>query len=263
MRRLLVRLGYFLLCRNLIPGTLLGLARDVADRDLLKVLLEQLGIDCVFDVGAHTGGFATSLRRLGYRGHIVSFEPAPGVFAVLQNRFRGDALWQGYNCALGAEDTRMDLNVAELSNCSSFLRPKGFDVKETIEVEVRRLDGVFGSLVASIPEPRVFLKLDTQGYDLEVLKGAQGCLDRILGLQSEISVEALYEGMPDYLDSLAQYNAQGFTLANLCTAARNNRTKRVIEYDCLMVHDQTAPSATAEVVSSIQRDAVREQDRVR
>jgi hypothetical protein len=59
-------------------------------------------------------------------------------------------------------------------------------------VEVNRLDGVFDSVCQGIDRPRVFLKMDTQGSDLEVFGGSTGCLENIGGLQTEVSLVPMY-----------------------------------------------------------------------
>ena len=93
----------------------------------------------------------------------------------------------------------------DLQNAPSELR--------TEEVEVRRLDEVFPSLMANAATAKVFLKMDTQG--LNVFHGAEGCLNEIRGLVSEVSVQPLYRNQPHYLESLATYERAGFDLFHL------------------------------------------------
>ena len=101
------------------------------------------------------------------------------------------------------------------------------------EVDVRRLDGLLPALLRNLPSPRLFLKMDTQGYDLEVFRGAKNCLNWIVGLQSEISVIPLYTGMPHYLESLREYEEHGFHLHHLAVV---NRTinQDLLELNCYM-----------------------------
>ena len=65
----------------------------------LTKLLRRMSINCVIDVGANKGQFASELRAAGYRGHICSFEPVPLTFSELGARFRGDPRWDGYRCS--------------------------------------------------------------------------------------------------------------------------------------------------------------------
>ena len=112
---------------------------------------------------------------------------------------------------------------------------KGADVLRREEVEVRRLDAVFDQITHDLSNPIVFLKMDTQGYDLEVLQGAAGCLDRICALQSELSVSALYEGMPDYQEALTRYRRRGFEITGFYPIFRNEHSLMIAEFDCVMV----------------------------
>lgn len=174
----------------------------------------------MLDVGANRGQFASELRKVGYRGHIISFEPIQKEFAVLRRAFRNDAKWQGYQLALGSEDSVAEINVIPgMTFMSSILKPI-VRQKKVEKIEVRRLDSLLPERLAKVREPKVFLKMDTQGYDLEVFKGAGESCKTILGLQSEICVQPHYEGMPHYLDALATYEKAGFELFNLSTVAR-------------------------------------------
>jgi hypothetical protein len=87
--------------------------------------------------------------------------------------------------------------------------------------------------LSDVQSSRIFLKMDTQGYDLEVFSGATGALDRVLGLQSELSVRPLYEGMPHYIQSLETYQSAGFDLYNLSVVNRIE-TGGLLELNCFM-----------------------------
>lgn len=206
---------------------------------LLRDILQAHAIDCVLDVGANTGQFARNLRRVGYQGHICSFEPAKEVFATLTTGFRSDPKWIGYNYALGSQNTQRTLHIAvESTVMSSFLQPStaGWKLDDTI-VEIKRLDSIFTNILEAmgIQHPHVFLKMDTQGYDLEVFTGAAGCLEQILGIQSEISAKPIYNGMPHYLDSLRIYEDHGFELFGLAEVARSPQQNNIIEMNCIMM----------------------------
>ena len=190
---------------------------------MLKQLLAKLEIDCVLDVGANDGQFAQNLRAIGYRGRIISFEPVPEVFARLCRAFQNDGAWSGHRIALGEETGTMRINIPpERTVLSSFL-----DLQEPLEVrneqvQVRRLDELLPTLVANAAASKVFLKMDTQGYDLNVFRGAEGCLGEIRGLVSEVSVSPLYKDQPHYLEALATYERAGFDLYHLSTVNRTS-----------------------------------------
>ena len=195
LRQFFVNFGY----RAISQGVRLPVEDLLAkwmEKSHLMDLLERLRINCVIDVGANWGGYARMLRRLGYRGTIYSVEPNPVEFAKLSNLFQKDPQWKGFNIALGGENVRKSFHVADESVMSSFLVPREASVAKSLDVEMKRLDTLFPELIAPLQNPRVFLKMDTQGFDLEVVRGAEGCLGQCLGLQSELSVEPLYNGMP-------------------------------------------------------------------
>lgn len=202
---------------------------------VLRGLLDALEINCVIDVGANRGQYAHELRGIGFRGQIISFEPVPSEFSVLCESFVGDSRFTGYRLALGSQEKPAHIQVPRLTVMSSLLEPTSKEPGTRLEqVEIRRLDGLFPKMMEGVRDPRVFLKMDTQGYDLEVFQGAEGCLGEICGLQSEISVQPLYKGMPHYLDALATYEKAGFVLHDLAVVSRV-RSGALQELNCFMV----------------------------
>ena len=83
----------------------------------------------------------------------------------------------------------------------------------------------------------MFLKVDTQGYDVEVIKGAGERIAEIRGLLSELSVIPIYQNMPHYLDALRFYEELGFRLHSLHVVSRvgNAIGDEVVEYDAPML----------------------------
>ena len=213
----------------------------VSELWFLRELLQRLEVDCVLDVGANRGQFAHELRRIGYAGRIVSFEPIASEFEVLRSSFAADPLWHGHAIALGAADDVMRITVPRLTVLSSLLDAQVSEPGARIErVEVRRLDAMWPALQVGGACRRVFLKMDTQGFDLEVFKGAAGCLPQVCGLQSELSIQPLYKHMPHYLEALAAYEAAGFELHNLAVVSRTAE-HGLVELNCLMRRGQAGP----------------------
>jgi FkbM family methyltransferase len=223
-----------------LPQALLDRMNELS---LLRDLLSQLEVDCVLDVGANCGQFARELRGFGYRGQIISFEPISSEFLAMKEQFKHDPRWSGYRLALGSKVESMTLSIPKLTVLSSLLEPNDLlepflDENDTREemVEVRRLDGLLPSILEEHGTSRMFLKMDTQGFDLEVFKGASGCLDSILGIQSELSIQPLYRNMPPYLDALEVYEAAGFKLHNLSVVNRVSNGG-LLELNCYMRRD--------------------------
>jgi FkbM family methyltransferase len=211
---------------------------DVLRWTTLRDVLRAEGVNVVIDVGANSGQFASSLRSIGYSGHIISFEPSPIVFSALSKNFSTDLRWKGFNCALGSVPGTLPFNYVEGSTyLSSFLplKPSNRSVK-VVDVKVERLDAIFSKLTETVKTPRFFLKCDTQGYDYQVILGAEKIIDKISGLQSEITVDSdYYVGSLPYYKNLERYESMGFKLMGLFEGGRLAKSNRISEYDCIMV----------------------------
>jgi FkbM family methyltransferase len=203
-------------------------------------LIRRLDINIVLDVGANRGFWSQHLRQSGYRGHILSFEPIAANAAAIEAKRAGDPKWLAESCALGTEAGEADFTIilsgpGDETVLSSFLPIRQKDARRRIvKVDVKRLDSFWPLLCGLTKEPRIFLKMDTQGYDPQVVAGAGAMIDHVQLLQSEISVEPLYDGMMPYTAALRAYEDEGFRLMDLFVV---NRTKMgaVLEYDCLMM----------------------------
>jgi FkbM family methyltransferase len=202
----------------------------------LKRMLATQEINCVVDAGANRGQFAQDLRHIGYAGLIVSFEPVPSEFAVLKEQFADDPAWRGFQVALGSRHASTEMHVIpSLTVMSSLFQPvQHWPGMERTRVEMRRLDEMLDDVCRNIADPRLLLKMDTQGYDLQVFEGARCWLDRIFALQSEVSIVPLYQGMPHYLDALRVYEAAGFRLFHVAPVSRVADGGSQ-ELDCLMI----------------------------
>jgi len=209
----------------------------------LKTVFRELDINCVLDVGAHEGEFAAFLRDLDYTGQILSFEPVKSSFETLTKARGWDRSWRGYNVALGAEDGELEMNIYRGSVFNSFLKPaeNGTDrfradtqVVRVEKVPVRRLESVIDEVLAERPDARLYLKVDTQGYDLQVVRGAGRRLDSIRALQTELAARSTYAGMPSLHEALGELTGLGFELTGMFPVARELDHLRVIEIDCVM-----------------------------
>jgi Methyltransferase FkbM domain len=105
---------------------------------------------------------------------------------------------------------------------------------------VRRLDNVLPEIVES--GERIFLKMDTQGWDLEVLRGASGVLGDIKAIQSEVSLVPIYGRMPNLQASLDHFRELGFSLAGLFRVTYDS-SNRVVEFGCVCVADTSRSAA--------------------
>ncbi len=226
--------------------------REMKERDFalhLGALLDHLKIDCVLDVGANVGQYHDFLRnKVLYEGTIVSFEPVSRHVEFLRERARADKDWHIEGYALGAKDGSLPINVMVSDQFSSFLQPDnsrvrdydGLNVPCHVEnVTVRTLDVVLPVLQERLGFERPYLKLDTQGFDIEVLQGARESLPAVRALLTEASVIGIYKGMPGYMDTIRYLDERGFDITGLYPVSRDS-SLRLVEFDCVMINRAAA-----------------------
>ncbi len=196
---------------------------DLAPRDaaLARIadLLDRNRVGVVLDVGANVGQYAGGLRAAGYGGRIVSFEPGSRAHAVLRRRAAADPLWTvAARMAIGDADGSATLKLSSRCDMKSLLTmaeatrtamPKAVDAGAEA-VDMRRLESVFDDHCK--PEDRVFLKLDTQGFERTALEGAGARLARCVVLQMELSLFANYVGEALYWTVMERAREAGFEL---------------------------------------------------
>ena len=206
------------LIRNIFSKKITPWSDDFHDH--LTLLVKDQGINLILDVGANQGQYAMGMFASGYQGHIVSFEPGGTAHTALSANAAGNERWVvAPRMALGRKREKLALHTFDRTDMNSLLPPnpdafKSFpkmSATATEEVPVERLDEVLKSFLPSgISEPRILLKVDTQGSELAILEGASGCLDRIVMLQLEVPVVTVYEGAPTWMDVLLPVHQQGF-----------------------------------------------------
>ncbi|HUT50321.1 MAG TPA: FkbM family methyltransferase [Alphaproteobacteria bacterium] len=214
---------------------------DRVDNETQRVvqLLELHGIEAVIDIGANEGQYARGLREAGYRGRIISVEPGADAHGKLQAAVADDPHWTAAaRMALGETPGDATLHLSNRSDMNS-LKPMAAVTTQafpkavaagTDMVAVARLDVVFDELVGAAAR-RVFVKIDTQGFEAEILRGATAVLDRIAGFQLELSLLPLYEGETTYLAVLEQLDALGFELHLVLSGNFSRRLGRQLQFD--------------------------------
>lgn len=211
----------------------------------LSSIFKKNDIQLIIDVGANKGQFARSIRGLGYTGKIFSFEPFPDSFKFLSHISKKDKNWYVYNFALGSEQSIKSLNIYRDSALNSFLSGDGsgtdryknsFRVNSKIEVEVKTLNNVFMETPDLKNAENIFLKLDTQGYDLEVFKGANEIIHLVKYLYTEMSIIPIYRETKTYTETLEIYKNEGFRPLSFLPLSRDIKNDSVmVEFDCLLI----------------------------
>lgn len=205
-------------------------------------LINKHNIDLVIDVGANMGQFANDLRNAGYNKKIISFEPLIECYKHLKTI--ADDKWQIENYALGDSNSTEVINVSSKTVFSSILNTNEFgrsNFSDSIKVvdkqtiSIKRLDDVIRELVDELDKKKIFIKLDTQGYDSHVILGAKNTLTHTHLLQTEVSCKSIYENTPPFYETLKQLSTSGFNITGIFPLSRDKKSMEILEFDCLLV----------------------------
>jgi FkbM family methyltransferase len=199
-------------------------------------------INTVIDVGASQGVFSAKARSLFPNAMIYAFEPIPGSYQTLTEKFRSDNKFKAFNVALGNEIGQKDFFKNQHIGASSFMKISDLqmdahpDTKNysKIKVNLDRLDNFIEDLII---RPNIFLKLDVQGYEIEALKGAEKLLEKTKVVFSEVCFDYLYEGQPllgDINDFLSQ---KGYKIIGIENIARSVKDGAYLNADVFFIRD--------------------------
>ncbi|MFY7670608.1 FkbM family methyltransferase [Tenacibaculum sp. MEBiC06402] len=200
-------------------------------------LFNHFGITKILDVGANAGQYAQENFKLGFKGHIISFEPLKNVYQELEKKVIKSRNWNSFNYALGDENKEIEINVSENTFSSSILEilpshvesaPNSKFIKKE-DIIVKKLDDIYEDLVEE--KEVVLLKIDVQGFEKQVLEGAIESLKKIKGIQVEMSVEELYQGEMIFSEMISYLNEKGFSLHSLENGFYNENTGKLLQVD--------------------------------
>ncbi|RPI95339.1 MAG: FkbM family methyltransferase [Chloroflexi bacterium] len=212
----LTKLLKILSSRSLLSAFLKGAAAGVEHGPVLQSL--QCG--CVVDIGANRGQFALISRRIFPQAEIHAFEPLEEPARTFKTIFGNDPNVHFHPYAIGREEKTSTIHVTKDDDSSSLLPVTpaqssmfpGAAEKETRQVTVLPLSRALGE--ACLP-PDSLLKIDVQGFELEVLKGCEDILDRFSHLYIECSFIELYEGQALAHQVIAWLEKRNFTLTGV------------------------------------------------
>lgn len=230
--------------RNLTVGAVARLGFEIrrlepeANRRIRRYL-NKVAFDAIIDVGANTGQFATMLRTIGYTGRIISFEPGSQAFAALARAAAKDPQWSIHNLALGAERGNVRLNISKATDFSSIrsFKPEMAQLEPTTIIEhtetiaCETLDHLLPQL--NLAGSRILLKIDTQGFEDEVLRGAGLALQSIAAIQLELSAVPIYEGQVPMDEQIRRLSRLGFSMYDCWRGFAHRRSGQILEYDAI------------------------------
>lgn len=202
----------------------------------------------VLDIGANQGQYYNQIRNgLGYKGWIVSVEPNPIDFEVLKKIAVNDPKFIGINKACGSAPGSVILHVMSDSKLSSLYQANDqfkdrfySDLSKTkeITVELTTVEDIFNNLGIKW-NGNIFLKTDTQGHDLEVLKGLGASIDSIDAIQCEQSVIPIYAGVNDFTSMNKFLNLQNFYLFSSTPVLRDKKDQSIMEINAFYIRKKS------------------------
>jgi FkbM family methyltransferase len=235
VRSLLQRYGYEITAHNYLRSHEMRRNKFLQDHQVTMVL----------DVGANEGQYGASLRQGGYGGKIISFEPVRSVFQTLEQRSKGDLQWIIRHEALGSFDGETEINIADFSQANSILSATGladtgyWKGQSQERIRVRRLDTLGAEL--GLDPYRIWLKIDTQGFEEQVLQGGQNTIaaDNLLFLEVELSIRQFYAGEKLFPEMLSHIRDRGFEMVSMTPVHVDARQGYVLQYDCIFIQKTT------------------------
>jgi FkbM family methyltransferase len=211
-----------------------------------QAMLARGEVGLVIDVGAHLGEYAKVLRRDGYRGEIVSFEPVATHFETLAATAAADPGWRCVHAGVGAERDTATINVSGNAGFSSSLlkmneaheravRESRYSRSE--ETVVVTLDEELGALASP-----GYLKIDTQGYEHAVLAGAPSTLRGCKAVELELSLRTLYDGQLLIGEMIELMRDSGFVPTHIASEFVDPNSGELLQVNCLFLRSAADPA---------------------
>ncbi len=185
-----------------------------------EAILKSISCKTIIDVGANRGQFSLTARHCFKDAQIFAFEPLPQPFKVLQNIFAHDNMIALYRTAIGSTSITKQMHISQRDDSSSLLPITelqnkvfpGTKEKDIIDIDVKSLDSMLKE--NDVKQPAL-LKIDVQGYELEVLKGCKSILPLLAYVYVECSYQELYQGQPLANEIISFLDRQGFHLKGI------------------------------------------------
>jgi FkbM family methyltransferase len=212
VRRLVGRVGSYLTAD--LSGSM-----SFPSIELALDTLRQLGFNPGFtvDVGAYRGEWTRMVKKIFPGTRVLMLEAQESKTAELEELARrSDGSVFAQNALLGSREG-VSVSFHEMATGSSVFAETSPYPRVTVEKKTRTLDGILEERGLSAPD---LLKLDVQGYELEVLKGAARALEGVQALLLEVSLVPVNSGCPLAAEVIQFLSARGFQLFDFCSQVR-------------------------------------------
>lgn len=186
----------------------------------------------IVDVGAFEGDWSKMAHRIWPESHLIMVEPSAAKrphLAIVANALKASVFCE----LVGAEDDAV-VSFDVMGTGSSVLSERS-PLDRTVENRhLRRLD----SMLKEIDAPAL-LKIDTQGYELEVLKGATSVLSSIDAILLEVAIIEINEGAPLIHDVLLYMKSIGFVSYDILEIHRRPLDNALNQIDVLFIREDS------------------------
>ncbi|MCX6453984.1 MAG: FkbM family methyltransferase [Actinobacteria bacterium] len=222
--------------RELLTGV--GEISDTPFKSIARNL-QNFQITGVIDVGANVGQFGLDIRRHGFEGLIVSYEPVHETYLTLSQTIKQHQPWKAFQLGLGAAESERTINISGNAGLSSSilemksLHLENFPDSATIAKQKISISTIDKQLeVLELRPQDIMLKLDVQGFEAEVLKGASQSLSKIPLCYLEVSITPLYEGEVSFLPILVELSKFGHEVIDVFRGIKA-KDGRLLQLDIL------------------------------
>ena len=194
--------------------------------------LRHVGIKptVILDIGSASGEWARMANGIWPEAKIFGFEPNAREVPALETTKQELGVFEYFRCFLGPE--AKVVNYVDSKTQTSLFAEVQPDA--TDQASMRVLDQMLAE--GQILQPQL-IKLDVQGFELEVLKGATRLMERVEVAIMEISFAPFHSGMPIVNDVVAFMQARGFVWYDIISALRRPKDDRLMQIDAIFVRE--------------------------
>ena len=229
--------------KNLIRSSGYNFSRYKKNLDFEYIIINQIrlcNITYIFDIGANTGQFSTELRSSGYNEKIISFEPIAEAHKIITEKSKMDKNWLIHPvCAIGENFQNIELNISNNSVSSSILDMSNLHVENAINskyvrkqnVQMYTLDSILKNY--AINDAKYMVKIDTQGYEWNVIEGGIETLKNADLILCEVSLVPLYVNQKLWLEVIDKICSLNFEIFNFNKVFSNINTGQILQIDIL------------------------------
>lgn len=210
---------------------------------LISHIMKYYEIDLVLDVGANVGDYAKSLFDNGYTGMVYSFEPVTEVYETLIQNSKNNERWKIFKYGVGSKEETLEIHISKNLTSSSVLKLTNTSIEaepntqftRSEKINITSLDNFFNRNPLN-QHKNLFVKIDVQGYELEVIRGAAKNLSSISFIQAELSIVKLYEGSTTYTEFIKIMEELGFEMFTIIPGFRNPVNGQMLQADGIFIN---------------------------